>query len=87
MANATVQSRVNPELKERAEALFTAMGMSTAEAIRIFLQQSVNEGGLPFRPSIGKHPNLETLAAMAELEQGGGKRYESAQELYDDLGI
>ena len=87
MANATVQSRVNPELKERAEALFAAMGMTTAEAIRIFLQQAVNEGGLPFRPMLSKQPNRETVEAMAELERGGGVRYDSAQAMYDDLGI
>jgi len=53
MANSTVQARVNPELKEEAEAIFGAMGMTTAEAIRIFLQQTVNNRGLPFRPTIG----------------------------------
>jgi DNA-damage-inducible protein J len=76
---------VNPELKERAEALFAALGTSTADAIRIFLQQAVNDGGLPFRPMLNKQPNAETLAAMAELERGGGTRYNTAQELYDDL--
>ena len=86
MASATVQSRVNPELKKQAEALFAAIGMSTADAIRIFLQQSVNEGGLPFRPML-KQPNAITLKAMEELERGGGKRYANSQEMYDDLGI
>jgi DNA-damage-inducible protein J len=87
MASATVQSRVNPELKEQAEALFAALGMSTADAIRIFLQQAVNEGGLPFRPTLVKQPNAQTQAAMAELERGGGTHYETAQAMYDDLGI
>ena len=87
MANATIQSRVNPELKSQAEALFAAMGMTTAEAIRIFLQQAVNEGGLPFRPMLVKQPNRETIEAMAELERGGGVRYETAQAMCDDLGI
>jgi DNA-damage-inducible protein J len=87
MTSVTVQSRVNPELKKQAESLFAAIGMSTADAIRIFLQQSVNEGGLPFRPTLTKQPNAQTLEAMEELESGGGKRYASAQEMYDDLGI
>ncbi len=87
MAKATVRSRVNPELKAQAEVLFAAMGMTTAEAIRIFLQQAVNEGGLPFRPMLVKQPNRETVEAMAELERGGGVRYDAAQAMYDDLAI
>jgi len=86
MANVTVQSRVEPELKEKAQQLFSALGMSTADAIRIFLQQSVNEGGLPFRPLL-KQPNSETLGAMEELESGGGKCYSTSKEMYEDLDI
>lgn len=86
MQNVTVQSRVNPELRDSAAALFSGMGMSTADAIRIFLQQSVNEGGLPFRPHL-KEPNEATLEAIKELEEGNGVRHNSLQEMYDDLGI
>jgi DNA-damage-inducible protein J len=67
MSNVTVQTRVNPELKALAENIFANMGMSTADAIRIFLQQSVNEGRLPFQPST-KVPNAKTLAAFAECQ-------------------
>lgn len=31
-----VRARVEPELKERAEAVLEKLGMSTADAIRIF---------------------------------------------------
>ena len=86
MANVTVQSRVKPELKEQAEAIFSAVGLSTADAIRMFLQQSVNVGGLPFRP-IAKHPNAETMEAMEELANGKGKTFRSTQAFYQDLGI
>ena len=87
MANATVRLRVNPELKAQAAVLFAAMGMTTAAAIRIFLQQAVHEGGMPFRPLLVKQPNRETVEAMAELEQGDGVRYDAAEAMYDDLGI
>ena len=61
MTTITVQSRVNPELKEEAEAVFSSMGMSIADAIRIFLHQCVNQDGLPFRPA--------TKQALEELEK------------------
>ena len=65
MSNITVQSRVSPELKKQADAIFAAMGMSTADAIRIFLQQVVNNGGLPFQPT-ARRPNADTREAMQE---------------------
>ena len=82
--NITVQSRVSPELKTQAEAVFSGMGMSIADAIRIFLQQTVNNGGLPFQPMI-KQPNAETLSAMQELENGGGERSETIEEMFEKL--
>ena len=83
MGKVSVQARISPELKEQAEAILAAMGLSTSDAIRIFLQQTVNSGGLPFQPS-AKRPNLETLAAMSELEEGGGQRFDSTQDLFAD---
>jgi DNA-damage-inducible protein J len=84
MANVTIQSRIKPELKEQAEAIFEAIGLSMGDAIRIFLQQSVNVGGLPFQPS-AKRPNAETVASLDELESGKGKRLANLDELIADL--
>ena len=83
MSNITVQARISPELKQEAEAVFAEIGMTTAEAIRIFLKQVVNRGGLPFQPA-AKKPNAETLAAMIELESGGGQVFQTTDELFAD---
>jgi len=83
MSNVTVQARVSAELKEEAEAVLSAMGISTAEAIRIFLQQTVNSGGLPFQPT-ARIPNADTLAAMMELEDRGGQVFPTTDELFAD---
>jgi hypothetical protein len=32
-------------------------------------------------------PNATTLEAMRELEEGGGARFDTAEELFEDLGI
>lgn len=82
--NVTIQSRIKPELKEQAEAVFEAIGLSMGDAIRLFLQQSVNVGGLPFQPT-AKRPNAETVAAIEELESGKGKRFATVDELLADL--
>jgi DNA-damage-inducible protein J len=83
MPNVTVQARVNIELKQDAEAVFCAIGMTTAEAIRVFLRQAVNSGGLPFQPA-AKTPNAETLAAMMKLEDGRGELFSTTDELFAD---
>ena len=76
-------ARFLQKLKEQAEATLAAIGLSTAEAIRLFLQQTVNLGGLPFQPT-AKRPNAETLEAMLELENGGGTVFESTEDLFAD---
>ena len=83
MSTVTIQSRVSPELKKQAEAVFAALGLSTSDAIRMFLQQAVNIGGLPFQPT-ARRPNAETLEAMAELESGGGQAFRTTNELFAD---
>lgn len=83
MSSVTIQSRVSPELKKQADAVFAALGLTTSDAIRMFLQQAVNTGGLPFQP-IAKRPNAETLEAMAELESGGGQAFRTPTELFAD---
>lgn len=83
MNNVTVQARVSAELKEEAEAVFAAIGLTTAEAIRLFMQQTVNSGGLPFQPT-AKKPSVETRNAIDELERGGGEVFQSIDELFAD---
>ena len=46
---ATLQVRMDAELKDQAEQLYRNMGTSLAEAVRIFTRQSVLENGMPFR--------------------------------------
>ena len=59
---ATLQVRMDADLKEKVEVLYREMGTSFAEAVRIFAQQSLREGGLPFRPA------LKTWDELTEAE-------------------
>ncbi len=81
MANEVIQARVSPQVKQQAEALFASMGLNISDAVRMFLQQSINEGGLPFQPR-GKIPNAETIAAMEEAERGEGELFTNLEELF-----
>lgn len=74
---ATLQTRISDELKVQADSLFNDMGISTTDAVRMFLTQSVNQGRLPFLPT-GKTPNVKTIEA---LNEEGGNRYSNVDEL------
>ena len=50
--DATLQVRMDSQTKRRVEALYHDLGTSFAEAVRIFAQQSLLAGGMPFRPTL-----------------------------------
>ena len=54
MATIDIRLRVHKELKTDAEAIFKQMGMTMSEAMRIFLSQCINSGGLPFNWTLDK---------------------------------
>ena len=82
--SAMVRARIEPELKTTVEKYFEILGLSTTQAITLFFKQVELRRGLPFEISI---PNAETLAAMKEIENGGGKQFENSEELFRHLGI
>jgi len=63
----TIHLRVEPDTKADVEKLLGRLGMSTTDAINIFLNQIILTGGLPF-PVMIPRPNKETLAALKEAE-------------------
>ena len=79
-----VRARIDSDTKQRAARALQAMGLSVSDAIRLLLIRVANEERLPF---VLKVPNSATRKAMDALEQGKGKRFDSAEELFEDLGI
>jgi DNA-damage-inducible protein J len=78
-----VHARVDPKLKASVELVFSQIGITTTEAIRLFLKQVELHQGLPFSVSI---PNTETIAAMAEANKPATlNRYGSFRELREKM--
>ena len=77
-----VRARIDQATKALATEALEAMGLSVSDAIRLFMLRVADEKRLPFEVRI---PNKETLAAMAELEAGGGKSFDSIEDLLADL--
>lgn len=82
----SIHLRVEPELKANAEALFSQLGISTTDAIKIFLNQVVLNGGLPFEIKVPQYKK-RVLSAMVEAKKVSktGKFYNSADELFEEL--
>jgi len=85
MSNDTVvRARIDSETKERATAALEAMGLSVSDAIRLLMLRIADEKRLPFAVQV---PNTTTVKAMEELEAGKGKRFDNADDLFEDLGV
>ena len=45
---AQINVRIDDDLKTRAEALFSDLGLTMSTAFTLFVRQSVRQGGIPF---------------------------------------
>ncbi len=80
--------RMDSNLKDQCESLYSELGMTLTTAINVFLRQSLRVGGLPFSVRI-EQPNKETITAMLEAERiakdPSVKGYNDLDELFEDL--
>ena len=83
-SDSVVRARIDSETKARATEALQAMGLSVSDAIRLLLLRVADEKRLPFALQV---PNATTVKAMRELEEGKGKRFVNAEDLFHDLGI
>lgn len=50
--DSTLQVRMDSQVKADVEELYRSLGTSFAEAVRMFAQQSLLVGGMPFQPTL-----------------------------------
>ena len=70
---ATFQMRINPEVKQQVEDIYARQGLTFTDAVNIFIQQSLNMGGLPFLVSPENEAYMKEKALrrlMAEIQRG-----------------
>jgi len=63
---AVISVRIDPELKRKAEQIFTELGLTTSQAIMLFFKQVELQRGLPFSlkiPVVGNIVSGEELKA------------------------
>lgn len=63
----TIRARVEPALKRDAEAVLKKIGLTSSEAITLFLTQVKLNEGLPFPVRV---PNRQTRQAIKDAREG-----------------
>jgi len=83
-----ITARIEPKLKARAARVLATVGVTTTDAITMFLRQVVLRNGLPFEVRV---PNAETRRAIEELENAGTrsklKRHATVNDMFGDVTL
>ena len=91
---ANIYARIEPDVKERAETILTALGIPASNAINMFYKQIILHRGLPFEVSLPPARQLD-LSRMSgaelseELEKGYADmktgRTKSAKAVFEEI--
>ena len=82
---ATIRARVEPELKNKAEYIFSKLGLTTTQAITLFYKQVKLRNGLPFEITI---PNVTTQRTFEDTDSGRNLVVcENVDDMFSKLGI
>ncbi len=80
---ATIQARIDPEIKDRAQKILKKLNISMSEAISMYLTQITLQNGIPFELKI---PNELTAETISKSEKGEElHQVNSAEELFKEL--
>lgn len=90
---ANLYARIEPDIKEQAETILTALGIPASNAITMFYKQIILQGGIPFDVKLPATPlDFSTLSKEEidiELEKGYREIAEGkavpAEKAFDDL--
>lgn len=77
MATTNLNIRVDKDIKEQADQIYSELGLNMTTAINIFLRTTIREHGIPFSLKLDV-PNEVTAAAIEE-----GRRIASDSSVKD----
>ena len=67
MPTASLNIRIDSNVKKQTQKLFSALGMDMTTAINVFLRKAIQPLGMPFEVVLDRLPP-ETLEAFAEVQ-------------------
>lgn len=77
----TVHTRVTEDIKKQADKLFSSLGLTTSQAIMLFLTAAVNRNGIPFELTLPKKEDQDLDFAISVATVDGVKPSEDAQRI------
>ena len=80
---ATIQVRIDDNLKAEADLLFSDLGLDTSTAVRIFISSALEAGGIPF--PVKRNSNRDMILRDAIARRKTGNRFYSIDECIDDI--
>ena len=85
----SIHIRVEPQVKEEVEKILNNLGMTSTEAINIYLKQIILNSGIPFEIKMPKFSDemLEALSEAEEIEKHPEKypTFENVEDFMEDL--
>jgi len=65
---ATIQGRVDDNMKAEADSLFSALGLDTSTAVRMFIAAAIENQGIPFPIKLtpDREPNADLREAIED---------------------
>ena len=90
MNSATIAFRVKPEIKRRADELFSRLGMTTSTAMNVLLMQTLEHRGFAaavvLPDDAAERPNETTVRAIEDLDNNRDlSRYDSVDAMLKDV--
>ena len=91
---ATINIRIDDDIKDRAEMILRELGLSASAAINIYYRQIIRDKALPFRPSLYEELDYNRLNAVTRkaiqegerlAEDRNAKSYTSFSEMIKDV--
>ena len=83
--SAMVRARLEPDLKQHAEIIFTRLGLNATQAITMFYKQVELRDGLPFDVAI---PTPTTIRTFNSTDAGKDLVVcKDADDMFNKLGI
>lgn len=90
MATTNLNIRIDKEIKEAAEKIYSSLGLNMTTAINMFLRASIRESGIPFDLKLNV-PSDETIKAIEEgrmiAKDTNVKSYDNMDELRKALEV
>ena len=89
---AIVQFEVDDDLKMKATLVYEKLGIDLPTALKMFMQRSVLENGIPFTMVLSKEPYdsskaLEALRKMRDISEANGNSEMTLDEINEEIRL